>query len=539
MNTGRFDPKVGAKLNIAAVTGAVAPNADPSFAGLADEWECTLSGVPNPGDEAMVTIGLSNYGYVVQAAVQDKWEITVGNAPAPAGGDTATVTIPGGAGSPYTYLVLGALPEIKAGTIGGPPNNFDQAILTLNGVAYQVEKTVAGTVNDMAATMVNVTMVTGTFDKWTVTIAGGPAAGGEASSLTIGANTYNYNAVAGNTSADVAEGLKVAAAGDPDYTTTRFGSVLTVTKTAGGTGVTVSCTTDDVVFTHTTAHVITGVPAQADWTVTNPGAPSADITVTCATSGITGDTATSSGTGACTFSIVETQAARDLDSPSDVAAGVALAAAANGLYTAGSAGPVVTLDQIVAGTGAAVTSGITGASSFTAVNTQVGAPQTPLATMATAIAAAITADTLNCGYTAVAGGGGGLVVTVTANAVGVPTKVVSSLFNPDLGTGDFVAVNTVPGQDPFEAWRGYSLAGAKAATGSVECLLNAGVSYDLQIWTRDASIPPVWSQDAGFGTKTIVGNATHTFTVSGVRVYAFVDNFVGGADASVVISTTN
>jgi len=227
------------------------------------------------------------------------------------------------------------------------------------------------------------------------------------------------------------------------------------------------------------------------------------------------------------------------DTDGDVAAGLAAAAAANGLYTPTSLGAVVTLSQVTPGTGAAVTSAfLAGAGTAIADNTQVGAPITPYATVATAIAAAITADTLNNGYTAFAVGP---VVTVTANAAGAPTKAVSSEFSPPSGgSGTFVAVNTIPGTNAgIPSGAGLSLGGSIATTGTAACVLVAGTSYDVEIWYRDVS--NVWTQDT-LGPQTIVGdiNLPLTIPASAMRAYAFVDNFVGvGAEADVTITTNN
>ena len=236
---GRIVSGTGVRLNVAALTNAVAANTDPTSTNLVQEL--TFAGAPQ--------------------------SITTAE---------------------------------NEGTVTGAGNAGDTAVLTLNGVAYQAMQTGALTTAQLATELAAAATL-GSQDTWSSTIVGGPAVGGEVCGITIDGNSYPYIALALDTAAQVAAGIAAAAAADPRYTVANpAGALLIITQILRGAGLPITVQTDGVVFTSTDVHVVTGVAAQADWTVTAPGAS----VVNCvnAIAGATTDAAAGSATGAAVFS---------------------------------------------------------------------------------------------------------------------------------------------------------------------------------------------------------------------------------------------
>jgi len=371
------------------------------------------------------------------------------------------------------------------GTVTAAGNPGDTAVLTLNGVAYQAMQTGALTAA-LLATELAAAATLGSQDTWTSTIAGGPAIGGEACGVTIGATSYPYVAIARDTAAQVAAGIAAAAAGDPDYTVTNpAGALLVVTKNVRGAGVAVSFQTDGVVFTSTDAHVVTGVAGQADWTVIAPGA--GVVNATNAAPGATTDTAAGSSTGAIVFTCPSVQVGYDADN----------AIAFDGLLTSWQ--HTVQLGD---------TPGIIAAAMKVLIDGSGG------------YVASVLGD----------------VVTVTRTDYATFAFADQSTTPNPASTLTITPATTIPLHAPLTGADGVATSGSVLASGTLECLLNAGVSYDVEVWSYDSTLAQ-WLKDLTFGTKTIVASGVHTVALNGSRAFAFVDNFVGGADATVIFRT--
>lgn len=537
MASGRIVAGVGTPQYLDLVNGATAPNTSPTAPAVVDIWDVTMAGVPDPGDIAHIRIGTDDYFSEVQPEVQDKWQCAVGSSPAPSPGDTATLTIPGGAGSPYTHVVTAATQKVysKVNAIGGTPTIGDVVTLTLNGTAYSYLYESGNDKTDMLAGVCTATS-SGTKDNWSFTI-GATNNVGDVLRITSNGTNYDYTVQVTDTTAVIlAASLKAyLAANEPWYTWTNVGNKVIAKK---GAGVTKFSHLPNPLYystdTGSTAPVCTnntvGNAGQSTWSCVPSGW---DLTCTHVAAGATSDTVVPSYSGSTTLSLDAPTGGTDADTPATIATALASAASANGLYTATAVGPSVHLDQIAPyGAGAAVTSGITGAGSFVATHTQTGAAQTSNAALCTDIAAQITA--LDPDYTAAAVGS---VVTVTAKVAGAPTRALSSAFDPSTGSGTFLAANTQPGSNAgIPETAGEGISGCKASTGVVHATLNAGTSFKFSVWLHDP-VTNTWLQDLTLGTKTVTASGLYSWVVGGDRAYVYVHDFVGGADATVLLTT--
>lgn len=184
----------------------------------------------------------------------------------------------------------------------GAVDNGDIARLTLNGVHFDV--IVSPAIANLAALVGAVAdaAMLGSFDVWSV-LPGGTLDAGDIITLTVpgaAASPYTYTVQALDTPALVSAGLKalVDADGGATYTAAVSGSYLFLDKVARGAGAAITCTwtTDPGLdATATVAHVITGVAAQTDWTVTDDGVD----TVNCLET-VPGVTV---GTVACSYTV--------------------------------------------------------------------------------------------------------------------------------------------------------------------------------------------------------------------------------------------
>lgn len=371
------------------------------------------------------------------------------------------------------------------GTITGAGAAGDTVALDLNGVTYGAMQTGALTAAQLA-TELAASATSGSLDTWTSTIVGGPAAGGESCGITINGNSYPYVALAADTAALVAAGIAAAAALDPAYTVVNpAGALLVVTKIVRGTGLAVSVQTDGVVFTHTDAHVVTGVASQADWTVTAPGA--GVVNCTNALAGATTDTVVGSATGAAVFSCPNIQVGYDAD---DAIAFDGISQSWQYEVQLGDTAPIV----------AAALQGL--------INGSGGYVATVL----------------------------GAVVTVTRTDYATFAFADQSLTPNPASTLTITPATTIALNPPMSASSGVGTSTSVLASGTLECLLNAGTSYDVEVWSYD-EVSAVWLKDLTFGTKTITASGVYTVSLNGTRAFAYVDNFVGGASATVVFRT--
>lgn len=207
---------------------------------------------------------------------------------------------------------------LAAGTI----DNGDICRLTLDGAHYDtmINPAIAN-IAALVAAVADAAML-GSFDIWSV-LPGGTIDAADEITLTIPgatASPYVYVVQPGDTPALVSSGLKalVDADGGATYTAAVGASTLFLSKNARGVGAAVTCTwTVDpgLDATATVSHAVTGVVAQAAWTVTDDGID----TVNClrATPGATAGTVASSfvvdGGAASTFVASHTVTGADAD----------------------------------------------------------------------------------------------------------------------------------------------------------------------------------------------------------------------------------
>lgn len=365
----------------------------------------------------------------------------------------------------------------------------DKVGLTLDTGLYQAETTPAMTTAQLAAALAQACTL-GVYDKWVVEFAGGPAAGGETAHLVINGVDYSYAAAGGDLAANVALGIATAAAADPLYNVSRIGASgkVKVEAKTRGPGHTVTASTDDVVFTHTLTHSLTGISANTTWGVFVPAGST--VTAEHVVEGTTTDTVTASTTGTAAFTCPLTQEG----------------------YPA---------DHVIVSDG----------THQYAYDVQVGDTAAAVATAMIAVMNGVD------GYTAGSGGAG--VEEVSRNDYTDFSLSDASITPNPASTLSITPATTQPLVPLLASSEGLSLAGSIATAGTAVCRLNAGTSYDLSIWFRDEF--NVWTQDAVFGTKTINSDITHAFTIpaGAMRAYAYVHNFVGGADATVILATTN
>lgn len=126
----------------------------------------------------------------------------------------------------------------------------------------------------------------------------------------------------------------------------------------------------------------------------------------------------------------------------------------------------------------------------------------------------------------------GAALTIAHATAGATADTATSAVT---GTFTLTLTESIVGKNALLAGSGVSLFGVMAANGTAVALLNAGTSYDLQLWNRFDGIG--WKQDATFGTKTVNASNAYLFTVQGIETYAYVSNFVGGGSATVTITT--
>lgn len=372
--------------------------------------------------------------------------------------------------------------EQYTGTVGGAPATGDQARLVLNGVVYAAEKSVANTVGDMATELTNASSL-GSRDKWVFTFTGGPAVGGEHAILDIGVNTYNYTCGAGDSNTVIAAGVAALAAADPIYgVTAAFGKLI---LSALARGVQSSSVTVTGSIAHTDVHTVTGVAGQALWTVSNIGAA---VTINHAAPGNVGtDTCASAVTGGTTFALTTAQVG----------------------YAA---------DQVIA---------FDGISQSWSHTVTVGQTKT---------------DCANALKLLINGSGGyvasivGDVVSVTRTDYAAFAFADQSVTPNPTSTIAITPVTTQALNPPLAATSGAFVGQSRNATGSIEAFLNAGTSYNLDVWGYDDSLG-VWVHDLTFGTKTVVASGSYTVQMNGSRMFAQVSTFVGGASATVKLTT--
>lgn len=375
--------------------------------------------------------------------------------------------------------------EEHEGTVTAAGASGDTAVLTLNGVAYQAFQTGALTTDQLATELADAATL-GSIDTWMSTIAGGPAVGGEVCGITINGVSYPYVAIALDTAAQVAAGIALAAVADPLYTVTNpVGAVILVRKILRGAGTSVTIQTDGVVFTSTDVHSVTGAAAQADWNVTAPGA--SVVNALNAIAGTTTDTAVGSGTGAIVFTCPTIQ----IGYPADIA---------------------IAFDGI----------------SHSWQHTVQPGDTAPL--VAVALQGLINGS---FGYVASVVGA---VVTVTRTDYATFAFADQSVTPNPASTLTITPATTIPLNPPLSASSGVSVSSSILASGTLECLLNAGTSYDVEAWSYDEILGD-WLKDLTFGTKTITASGVYSVALNGSALYAFVDNFVGGADATVIFRT--
>lgn len=249
----------------------------------------------------------------------------------------------------------------------GAIENGDICRLTLDGAHYDTMISPAiANIAALVAAVADAAML-GSFDVWSV-LPGGTIDAADEITLTIPgatASPYVYVAQPGDTAALVSSGLKalVDADGGATYTAAVSGSTLLLSKTARGAGAAVTCTwTVDpgLDATATVTHAVTGLAAQAAWTVTDDGIN----TVNClrATPGATAGTVASSfvvdGGAASTFVASHTVTGADADIARVTIDGTPFS------YTvlAGDA-----LADVATGLAAAIHGQVVGANTFTAV----------------------------------------------------------------------------------------------------------------------------------------------------------------------------
>lgn len=123
-------------------------------------------------------------------------------------------------------------------------------------------------------------------------------------------------------------------------------------------------------------------------------------------------------------------------------------------------------------------------------------------------------------------------ITIAHAVAGATTDTVTSAVT---GTLTLTLTKSIVGYDALTATAGASLATCRAVGGTVRAKLNAGTSYDLEVYTYQTSTG--WAKDLTFGTKTVAATGTYNWTPSGAQAYARVSNFVGGASATVTLET--
>ncbi|CAB4162061.1 hypothetical protein UFOVP777_19 [uncultured Caudovirales phage] len=417
------------------------------------------------------------------AASKDKWTSTMGGTPAI--GDKAKILIDAAL---YQYTIAGVTPEVYEGQITGTIGSGDMVHTVVKNAGvdstYDYECAPSTTKIVLAAAIASMITV-GSTDKWSFTVAGGNATGAETLIITIpgdtGGNTgtgvWTYSPPAGRTNSLMAGDLRTLLGTTyPSSKYTVAGGGTALSLLAITPGTTNAVTsTDSLAITLSRTHKVTGVAGQAGWTGASDGVDK--VTFTHATNGLL-SAASDSVSGSVTL-------------------GAGSTAWAPSLKTAGT--------------------------------------NTPQATVLASLASDIAATDPT--YTASVSGSG---VVVEARSAGPSASTVSSQFSPSTGTGTFTTVHTNTGSlAGIASNAGLSLAGSIATTGTAVCKLNAGTSYHLEIWYRDAS--NVWTKDATFGTKTISGNASHAFTIpiGAMRVYAYCSTYVGVGASATVILTTN
>lgn len=375
--------------------------------------------------------------------------------------------------------------EESEGTCTAAGNPGDTIALDLNGVTYAAMQTGGLTAAQMATALAAAATL-GSIDTWSFTITGGPAVGGEACGITIGGTAYPYVALAADTPALVAAGIAAAAALDPNYTVVNpAGALLIVTKIVRGAGLAVSLQTDGVVFSSTDVHIVTGVAAQADWLVTAPGA--GVVNCTNALAGATTDTVVGNATGAAVFSCPTIQVGYEADQ-------------------------AIAFDGISQSWQYAVQLGDTPGMIALALKNLIDG---------------------SGGYVASVLGD---VVTVTRTDYAAFAFADQSLTPNPASTLTITPATTVVLIAPMAATAGTPIGASALATGQLECLLTAGTSYDVRMWSYDAQLG-LWLQDLTFGTKTITASGTHQFGLNGSRAFAQLLNFVGGGEASIYLRT--
>lgn len=227
------------------------------------------------------------------------------------------------------------------------------------------------------------------------------------------------------------------------------------------------------------------------------------ITVT-----IPGDTGGNTGTGVWTYNPVagrtNTQMAGDLRTLINTTF-------PSTKYTAGGGGAGVSLTKNLRGVGVTISTTADGALSATISHSIVGVAGQSAWTVS-ALAGAL---------------------TIAHATAGVTTDTVSRTVS---GTFTLTLTESIIGGDVLAAGSGVPLFGVLAANGSVVALLNAGTTYELEIWNRFAGVG--WQKDGTFGTKTVAANTAYSFAIQGLETYAYVKTFVGGASATVTITTT-
>lgn len=179
-------------------------------------------------------------------------------------------------------------------------------------------------------------------------------------------------------------------------------------------------------------------------------------------------------------------------------------------YTAGGGGTGVSLTKNARGVGVTISTTADGALTATIAHSIVGvAGQT--AWNVTALAGAL---------------------TIAHATAGATTDTATSSVT---GTFTLTLTESIIGYDALAATAGASLVLARSSGGTVRAILNAGTSYDLEVYTYLTGSG--WAKDLTFGTKTVNASGTYNWTPSGEQAYARVSNFVGGASATVTLET--